>query len=156
MSDFPKKLEVVLSTSDQIIAWGLAIAFVAALYLVAFVIGYGLTGLLFPKPARPSPPAPPQSRPSLRDRSFMTPSEHSITESPVRATFKGTAGQRPAWISVEERMPELHVSVLCSGEGGVWIGQREEYEWFFPGANEMGTPTHWMPLPQPPVPKKEI
>jgi hypothetical protein len=95
MSDFPKKLEVVLSTSDQIVAWGLAIAFVAALYLVAFVIGYGLTGLLFPKPAPPSPPAPPQSRPSLRDRSYLTPPEHSITESPVRATFRDTAGQRP-------------------------------------------------------------
>lgn len=61
----------------------------------------------------------------------------------------------PAWIPVSERLPEIGVSVLCSsddppGEDRVWIGQREEYEWYFPGANEMGTPTHWMPLPEPP------
>jgi hypothetical protein len=61
----------------------------------------------------------------------------------------------PRWIPVSERLPEIRVSVLCSskeppGEDAVWIGQREEYDWFFPGANEMGTPTHWMPLPEPP------
>lgn len=61
----------------------------------------------------------------------------------------------PRWIPVSERLPEIGVSVLCSskeppGEDWVWIGQREEYEWYFPGANEMGTPTHWMPLPEPP------
>jgi hypothetical protein len=59
------------------------------------------------------------------------------------------------WIPVSERLPEIGVSVLCSskeppGEDWVWIGQREQYEWYFPGANEMGTPTHWMPLPEPP------
>ena len=59
------------------------------------------------------------------------------------------------WIPVGERLPEIGVSVLCSskeppGEDLVWIGQREQYEWYFPGANEMGTPTHWMPLPEPP------
>lgn len=59
------------------------------------------------------------------------------------------------WISVRERLPDMRLSVLCSGdcppdENVVWIGQREEYGWFFPGANEMGTPTHWMPLPHPP------
>jgi len=46
MSDFPKKLEAVLIASDQIIAWGLAIAAVVAVYLVAFVIGYELTGMV--------------------------------------------------------------------------------------------------------------
>ena len=61
----------------------------------------------------------------------------------------------PKWISVDERLPEIGVSVLCSskeppGDDWVWIGQREEYEWYFPGANEMGTPTHWMSLPEPP------
>lgn len=59
------------------------------------------------------------------------------------------------WIPVTERLPDIGVSVLCSspeppGDDAVWIGQREEYEWYFPGANEMGTPTHWMPLPEPP------
>jgi hypothetical protein len=56
------------------------------------------------------------------------------------------------WISVGERLPEIGVSVLCSsndppGEDRVWIGQREQWSWYFPGANEMGVPTHWMPLP---------
>jgi hypothetical protein len=59
------------------------------------------------------------------------------------------------WIPVGERLPDIGVSVLCSskeppGEDLVWIGQREQYEWYFPGANEMGEPTHWMPLPEPP------
>jgi hypothetical protein len=62
---------------------------------------------------------------------------------------------KPAWIPVSERLPKIGVSVLCSspeppGNDGVWIGQREEYGWYLPGANEMGTPTHWMPLPEPP------
>jgi hypothetical protein len=65
-------------------------------------------------------------------------------------------GSRSArWVRVSERLPEIGVSVLCSskeppGGDAVWIGQREQYEWYFPGANEMGTPTHWMPLPEPP------
>ena len=59
------------------------------------------------------------------------------------------------WIAVSERLPDIGVSVLClskepPGEDLVWIGQREQYEWYFPGANEMGEPTHWMPLPEPP------
>jgi hypothetical protein len=63
--------------------------------------------------------------------------------------------QVPRWIAVSERLPDIGVSVLCSskeppGEDLVWIGQREQYEWYFPGANEMGEPTHWMPLPEPP------
>jgi hypothetical protein len=62
---------------------------------------------------------------------------------------------KPAWFPVSERLPKIGVSVLCSspeppGNDGVWIGQREEYGWYLPGANEMGTPTHWMPLPEPP------
>ena len=62
---------------------------------------------------------------------------------------------KPAWIPVSKRLPKIGVSVLCSspeppGNDGVWIGQREEYGWYLPGANEMGTPTHWMPLPEPP------
>jgi hypothetical protein len=61
----------------------------------------------------------------------------------------------PRWIPVSERLPDIGVSVLCSskeppGEDLVWIGQREQYDWYFPGANEMGEPTHWMPLPEPP------
>ena len=73
--------------------------------------------------------------------------------------FIGSFGQQlPQWIPVSERLPEIGVSVLCSskeppGEDWVWIGQREEYEWYFPVANEMGTPTHWMPLPEPPEAK---
>jgi hypothetical protein len=63
----------------------------------------------------------------------------------------------PRWIPVEERLPDIGVSVLCSSKEPpsqdlVWIGQREQYEWYFPGANEMGQPTHWMPLPEPPAP----
>jgi hypothetical protein len=42
MSDFPKKLDVVLVAFDQIAAWGLATACVAAVYLVSIVIGVEL------------------------------------------------------------------------------------------------------------------
>ena len=64
-----------------------------------------------------------------------------------------------SWIPVTAYVPEIGVSVLCSGneppgEDRVWIGQREQYEWYFPGANEMGDPTHWMPLPAPPTDAK--
>ena len=68
--------------------------------------------------------------------------------------YRHIATQQP-WIPVSERLPDIGVSVLCSskeppGEDLVWIGQREQYEWYFPGANEMGQPTHWQPLPESP------
>lgn len=73
----------------------------------------------------------------------------------VRAALEYALTVAARWIPVEERLPDIGVSVLCSspeppGEDRVWIWQREQYEWYFPDANEMGTPTHWMPLPEPP------
>jgi hypothetical protein len=81
MSDFPKKLEVVLSASDQIIAWGLAIAFVAALYLVAFVIGYGLTGLLFPRPSEGKDDTQTKKR-ELYDRAIALYEKYGVYKGP--------------------------------------------------------------------------
>lgn len=85
---------------------------------------------------------------------------HDYLESRAEMVDRVTdAFVKPRWIPVGERLPEIGVSVLCSsperlGDDWVWIGQREEYDWYFPGANEMGTPTHWMPLPAPPTDAK--
>lgn len=62
-----------------------------------------------------------------------------IAEQMVERVMNGmTVG---AWIPVSERVPEIGVSVLCSsddppGEDRVWIGQREQYDWYFPGERD--------------------
>lgn len=66
----------------------------------------------------------------------------------------------PKWISVEERLPEINVSVLaiakfkeCGGyrfEISSWSGVTNHgvpHFWEFGDAMEV---THWMPLPEPP------
>jgi len=53
------------------------------------------------------------------------------------------------WISVEDRLPDDDVDVLIHG-GTFGVGYREDDTWYelLPWTK---SPTHWMPLPEPPV-----
>ena len=53
------------------------------------------------------------------------------------------------WISVEDRLPEPKENAICiNRHGDMMIGTYTEWGWMFPRYYE--TPTHWMPLPEPP------
>ena len=61
------------------------------------------------------------------------------------------------WISVKERLPELHTKVLCCGikggrfiaELGTW-GHEKHLCWDKKNGKGCPTVTHWMPMPKPP------
>lgn len=53
------------------------------------------------------------------------------------------------WISVDDRLPEPKENAICiNRHGDMMIGTYTEWGWMFPCYFE--SPTHWMPLPQPP------
>ena len=60
------------------------------------------------------------------------------------------------WISVKERLPELHTKVLCCGaKGGRFIAETSEWGeghlyWTKKDGKGCSEVTHWMPLPEPP------
>lgn len=60
------------------------------------------------------------------------------------------------WIPVTERLPELleRVLVVNAGVGYVEVGFRhvtgKYHHWDGDDWEELHTPTHWMPLPEPP------
>lgn len=61
------------------------------------------------------------------------------------------------WISVKDRLPEMHTKVLCCGKkGGRFIaelsswGHENHLYWTKRDGKGCSEPTHWMPLPQPP------
>lgn len=60
------------------------------------------------------------------------------------------------WISVKERLPELHTKVLCCGrKGGRFIAETSTWGegcLYWTKRDGKGCPevTHWMPLPEPP------
>ena len=59
----------------------------------------------------------------------------------------------PKWISVEERLPEESGTVLVYRDGCCGVARLLDVEpeimWTYTGFG--GDPTHWMPLPQPPI-----
>ena len=59
------------------------------------------------------------------------------------------------WISVKDRLPPEYVKVMCYLEDGDYtvgyLFDKEENEWNL--QSDVGTVTHWMPLPEPPVEK---
>lgn len=63
-------------------------------------------------------------------------------------------GKIPKWVSVNERLPEEYVDVLCycsrNGQYGCGEWRKEDNGTiYWVGLNGM-IPTHWMPLPKPP------
>lgn len=70
----------------------------------------------------------------------------------------------PGWISVEERLPEIGKNVLIKYENDFTVGYLQMNNtwvlyygngWTTP-ANTSSSPTHWMPIPAPPKPKKKV
>ena len=73
-------------------------------------------------------------------------------------------GEKMEWISVEDRLPKPYRAVLtCNAKGicqderdplvGAWQNEGEMF-WFrvwCPKPGQRLTPTHWMPLPEPPA-----
>ena len=58
-----------------------------------------------------------------------------------------------SWIPVSERLPDVQQNVLAAVAGEVGIAHRYVDGWFW-DVNEWSrpfTPTHWMPLPEPPA-----
>ena len=53
------------------------------------------------------------------------------------------------WISVDDRLPEPKEETICiDADGDMMIGTYTEWGWMFPCYFK--SPTHWMPLPEPP------
>ena len=53
------------------------------------------------------------------------------------------------WISVNDRLPEPKEKAIClNRDGEMMIGTYTEWGWMFPCYFK--SPTHWMPMPQPP------
>ena len=64
-----------------------------------------------------------------------------------------------AWISVKERLPQLHFSVICFLNGQASEMQctrhHDRLRWYYPASGEYDDGvTHWMPLPAPPTDAK--
>lgn len=60
------------------------------------------------------------------------------------------------WIPAVERKPEIKERVLVFVDGGITVAARRgsysEYnDWVGPDGHAIWPPSHWMPLPEPPV-----
>lgn len=67
-----------------------------------------------------------------------------------RAELEKKAG-KPAWIRVEDRLPELFCSVIvCRKDGKVEAGQKDVGDWWRVYGTRIKTVSYWMPLPEPP------
>ena len=60
------------------------------------------------------------------------------------------------WIPVSERKPEIKQRVLVFVDGGITVawrrGSYSEYnDWSGEEGHALWPPSHWMPLPEPPV-----
>lgn len=57
----------------------------------------------------------------------------------------------PAWIGVDERLPEVFVPVIvCRNNGKVEAGMRDMGGWWKVYGTRTKRVTHWMPLPEAP------
>lgn len=63
------------------------------------------------------------------------------------------------WISVKDRLPEKETDVLLKFDNAFAVGGRDDNCWYVSCGNDWYTtldedeakPTHWMPLPEPPI-----
>ena len=67
-----------------------------------------------------------------------------------RAELEKKAG-KPAWIRVEDRLPEGFCPVIvCRKDGKVEAGQKDVGDWWRVYGTRIKTVSYWMPLPEPP------
>ncbi len=67
------------------------------------------------------------------------------------------------WISIEDRMPEHGLEVLCANKIHCWVGSTQwsirlqpVQCWTCGNWDEDFEATHWMPLPPPPKPTEDL
>lgn len=71
----------------------------------------------------------------------------------MKKTAEWLAEKVPAWVSVADRLPSAHELVLVYNPGYLITTGflYEDGRWRIRSVGYPDTPTHWMPLPQPPM-----
>jgi hypothetical protein len=92
-------------------------------------------------------------------KSNVPPDSHLVYSVAYDAFLAGYKAAQPQWINVKERLPEMNELCIVNTEWrGVVTATYGNESWIFDegqGSSEkaLSYVSHWMPLPEPPMPK---